>query len=89
MEAVASGVPQKSVLGQVLFISDLDEHLECTLSKFADDRKLVGLTVTPEGCAAIPRDLYRLEMGREEPHEVRKKSCTYGGITPCPGHWYA
>ena len=56
LKHVARVVPQGSVLCLVLlstFISNLDEGIECILSKFANDTKLGGVADTLEGCAAI------------------------------------
>lgn len=53
-----------------IFIYDLDDGEECSLSKFADVRKL-WVFDTPDGCSFSEGLGQAGEMSQQEPHEIQ------------------
>ncbi|KAK4826195.1 hypothetical protein QYF61_006139 [Mycteria americana] len=78
-KSITSSAPQTSVLGPMLFnifINDLGDGAECILIKFADNTNLEEAADTPEGRAAIQRDLDSLEKWAEwNLTKFSKKKC--------------
>ncbi|GAB0182933.1 mitochondrial enolase superfamily member 1 [Grus japonensis] len=74
-----SGVPQGSILGPALFnifVGDMDNGIECTLSSFADSAKLCGAIAMLEGRDVVPKDTDRLERWARVNHmKFNKAKC--------------
>lgn len=69
---VTDSEPSRSALGAILFcviVNDLDDKVECTHSKFTDDRE-PGVADKAEGRTGIQRDLDSLE--KWETREVQQ-----------------
>lgn len=63
-EPVNSSILQELIMGPILhsiFVNDLNDWTEFTLSVFVDDTKLRGMVNTPGGCAASLGDFNKPE----------------------------
>jgi len=84
---VTSGVPQGWILSPVLlniFIDGLGGETECTLSRFADDTVLGGVSDAPDSCVVTQRDLVRLEKWADRNlMKFSKENCTVLHLRRC------
>lgn len=84
---VNSSVSQGSILLPKLcnmFINDLDNETEHTISKFAEGAKQGGVTDAPNDCAAIQRNLIKLEKWASK-NLVKFSKDTSGTLGPALG----
>ena len=66
---ILSGVPQGSVSGPLLFIiyiNDIDDHINSRLPKFADDTKIYFKVNSPENIERLREDLCKLVSWSKE-----------------------
>ena len=72
-----------------IFINNLGDGAECTLSKFLNDTKRGGVADMPVDYAAIQRDLNRLEKGavRSLMEFNKEERWGMGRTAPCTGCW--
>lgn len=80
---MTSNVPQRSVLGKVLFNTfskDRNSGTEFTLRKFAETSRLYSAVDMPEGWNAIQRDQNKLEKGSVPSSQTSKRPSA--GVAP-------
>ena len=66
---------QGSILGSGffnIFISGLDNDMECNIRKAFNGTKLGGLADTTSGKVSLQRDLRNRGLGQQKPHEVQE-----------------
>nr|VZI32259.1 unnamed protein product [Spirometra erinaceieuropaei] len=90
--AVRSGAPQGSVLGPTLFlvcVSDCANELDCDVSMFADDIKILNTIRNEVDEARLSTNLDRLEQWSKDcllPFNVNKCNFLRAGGTISPNH---
>lgn len=87
---VTSSVTQGPIRGPIFFNTfshNLDDGIDCSLSKFTGDMNLGIVIDKPDEHAVIQRDMTDWKNGltrtSSSSTKRRAKSCSWGGTTPC------